>query len=80
MSEINSSSFNTVIDKATLDSVLCGDNSVPNAEKMMQEIYRVLAPGGVYVCISYGDDEHRRKYFVTSIVIIELSSLGNFCR
>ena len=64
MNEFNSASFNTVIDKGTLDCVLCGDNSVPNAEKMMQEIHRVLVPGGVYICISYGDEEHRKKYFV----------------
>lgn len=64
MSELNTASFNSVIDKGTLDCILCGDNSVPNAEKMMQEIYRILVPGGVYVCISYGDEEHRKKFFV----------------
>ncbi len=64
MAEFPNGEFNTVIDKGTLDSVLCGDNSVPNAEKMMQEIYRVLCPGGVYICVTYGDEDHRRKYFV----------------
>jgi len=64
MNEISSSSFNTIIDKGTLDCILCGDNSVPNAERMMQEIYRVLLPGGVYISISYGDEEHRKKFFV----------------
>ena len=56
--------FNAIIDKGTLDSVLCGDNSVPNAEKMMNEIYKILAPGSVYICISYGEEDHRRKFFV----------------
>jgi hypothetical protein len=23
----------------------------------------VLAPGGRYICITYGDPEHRKKYF-----------------
>ncbi len=64
MSELSSGEFNIVLDKGTLDSVLCGDNSVPNAEKMMQEIYRILSPGGFYICITYGDEEHRKKYFV----------------
>ena len=30
---------------------------------MISEIYRVLAPGGRYICITYGDPEHRKKYF-----------------
>jgi hypothetical protein len=64
MSEMQTGEFNVVLDKGTLDSVLCGDNSVPNADRMMQEIYRVLAPNGVYVCVTYGDEDHRKKYFV----------------
>lgn len=64
MTEIQSGEFNVVLDKGTLDSILCGDNSTPNAERMMQEIYRILGPNGHYICITYGDDDHRRKYFV----------------
>ena len=63
MSEFKTGEFNTIIDKGTLDSVLCGDNSLPNVEKMMSEIYRVLAPGGNYICITYGDADHRKKFF-----------------
>lgn len=63
MQEIQTGSFNVAIDKGTLDSVLCGDNSGNNAEKMINEIYRILAPGGRYICITYGDPEHRKKYF-----------------
>ena len=65
MKEIQTGSFNTVIDKGTLDSVLCGDNSVPNAQKMISEIFRVLVPGGHYICITYGDPEHRKKFLET---------------
>ena len=64
MNEFSPGEFNIVIDKGTLDSILCGDNSVPNAEKMMQEIYRVLGPKGVYICVTYGDEEHRINFFV----------------
>lgn len=66
MFELQSNEFNVVLDKGTLDSILCGDNSVPNAEKMMQEIYRVLAPKGVYICITYGNEEQRTHYFVNN--------------
>lgn len=68
MSEFSPSEFNIVLDKGTLDSVLCGDNSVPNAEKMMQEIFRVLCPRGVYICITYGDEEHRKNFFVSKFI------------
>jgi hypothetical protein len=64
MADIPTGEYNVVLDKGTLDSVLCGDNSTPNAERMMSEIFRVLSPNGHYICITYGDEEHRKKYFV----------------
>ena len=30
---------------------------------MLQEIYRVLSPTGVYICITYGLPEQRMDYF-----------------
>ena len=65
MKDFSTGEYTTILDKGTLDSVLCGDNSVPCAAKMMSEIYRVLAPGGHYMCISFGDPEHRKKYIET---------------
>ncbi len=29
---------------------------------MLSEIHRCLAPGGVYICVSYGTPEHRLHY------------------
>ena len=55
--------FDAVIDKGTLDSILCGDGSGPNAELMLSEIYRVLSPTGVYICITYGLPDQRLGYF-----------------
>merc|ERR1712178_606592 len=34
--ELNKEDFNVCIDKATLDSVLCGEGSTHNAQKMLQ--------------------------------------------
>lgn len=65
MKEFSDGLFDTVLDKGTLDCILCGDNSVPNAAKMMAEIFRVLKPGGHYMVISYGDPEYRKKYLET---------------
>ena len=70
MSEIKEGEFNVVLDKGTLDSILCGDNSTPNAQKMLKEIKRVLAPNGIYICVTYGDEEHRKKFFVNLNFII----------
>ena len=55
--------FNVVIDKGTLDAVMCSDDFVTNAKRMISEVHRVLQPGGKYICITYGDPEHRKKYF-----------------
>ena len=55
--------FDWVIDKGTFDSILCGDGSGPNSEQTLNEIYRVLSPTGVYVCISYGVPDQRENYF-----------------
>lgn len=64
MKEFNSEEFNTIIDKGTLDSVLCGENGIPSAEKMLKEVQRILVKGGVFICISYGDENQRRSFFV----------------
>ena len=56
-------SFDTVIDKATLDAIICGDEAVCNPDKVISEIYRVLKNNGVYICITYGVPEARMDYF-----------------
>jgi len=54
--------FNVVVDKATLDSVLCGEGSTHNAQKMLQEVSRTLSPNGVYIAISHGQPSYRLTY------------------
>lgn len=62
--QFSEGSYDCVIDKGTLDSILCGDGSGPNAHAMLSEIHRVLTPNGVYICISYGVKDQRNEYFV----------------
>jgi len=57
--------FNMVIDKALLDAQLCGENNFQNISEMVNEIYRVLKPGGVYVVVSYGVPATRMGYLKT---------------
>jgi EEF1A lysine methyltransferase 4 len=68
MSDLKNNEFNVIIDKGTLDSVLCGENSIPLVDKMMREVYRILDHNGVYFCISYGDEDHRKTFFVNKII------------
>jgi len=60
------SSFDIVIDKGTMDAILCGDNSVENVDKMISEIHRVLTPTGIYISITYGTPESRKCYLEKS--------------
>ena len=55
-------SFDCVLDKATMDSILCGENSMSNIASYLSEISRVLSPKGVYIAVSYGTPENRNCY------------------
>ncbi|EAR85248.3 methyltransferase domain protein (macronuclear) [Tetrahymena thermophila SB210] len=54
-------SFDCVIDKGTLDSVLCGEYSRQNSFKMLSEISRVLTQDGVYMVVTYGEEKKRQQ-------------------
>ena len=56
-------SFDVILDKGTLDAIICGDESSSNPEQALLEVNRVLKKNGVYICISYGMPEYRLDYF-----------------
>lgn len=64
MKEFQIEEFGIIIDKGTLDSILCGENASPVADKMINEVYRILDANGVFICISYGNEDTRKSYFV----------------
>ena len=69
--------FDFIIDKSTLDALLCGENSFVDVVYMTKEISRILKVGGIYFIISYGRPEYRlyhlkRKHLAFDIKIIEL--------
>jgi ubiquinone/menaquinone biosynthesis C-methylase UbiE len=68
MKMFENETFNFVIDKATLDCVLCGEGGVDDAIKVIKEVYRILVPDGVYVCITYGNEELRMSLFVYKLM------------
>ncbi|CAH9122932.1 unnamed protein product [Cuscuta epithymum] len=49
MSLFPDDSFDSVIDKGTLDSLMCGTNAPISACQMLGEVNRILKPGGVYM-------------------------------
>lgn len=55
--------FDLVVDKSTIDALLCGDNSFVQVARMLKETQRVLKPGGVYFVVSYGKPEARTFHF-----------------
>jgi 2-polyprenyl-3-methyl-5-hydroxy-6-metoxy-1,4-benzoquinol methylase len=54
--------FDVVIDKGTLDSVLCGDNPSPNSFNMLCKVSESLKPGGTYIVISHTQPAQRLNY------------------
>ncbi|XXG59575.1 hypothetical protein AAC387_Pa04g1635 [Persea americana] len=55
MSFFPDESFDSVIDKGTLDSLMCGTTAPISVSQMLGEVSRLLKPGGVYMLITYGD-------------------------
>lgn len=55
----SSNTFNLILDKSTIDALLCGDQAAYDVAKMLKEVQRVLKLGGYYMIISYGAPENR---------------------
>ncbi|XP_058077407.1 uncharacterized protein LOC131225832 isoform X1 [Magnolia sinica] len=55
MSFFQDETFDGVIDKGTLDSLMCGTNAPISTCQMLAEVSRLLKPGGIYMLITYGD-------------------------
>lgn len=64
LDEVYDQSFNCILDKGTLDCVACAEeDSQGKLERMLENMHRVLAPGGCFICISRGAPETRLIYF-----------------
>eukprot|EP00919_Chromeraceae_sp_WS-2016_P047030 GHVR01111525.1.p1 GENE.GHVR01111525.1~~GHVR01111525.1.p1 ORF type:complete len:161 (+),score=38.57 GHVR01111525.1:377-859(+) len=62
MKEFTDSYFDAVIDKGTMDSILCGEASTHTVQAMLREVSRVLKATGVYVVVSYGQPSYRMSF------------------
>ena len=61
--EMEDATMDCVIDKACFDSIACGLDAPVYTTKMLDHIYRVLSPNGVYISISNRPPDFRLKYF-----------------
>lgn len=66
-------SFATVLDKGTLDALVCCKESDANADGMISEIYRVLQPNGVLLLLTLGDPAHRLHYLLKPVYEWEIT-------
>jgi len=65
--------FDIVIDKSTIDALLCGEHSFINVAMMTKEVQRVLKQGGIYMIISYGQPENRIFHLEREHLAFDLS-------
>jgi len=54
--------FDLIIDKGTLDAILCGNDSAKNSSDMLDQCSRVLKPGGIFFIFTYGQPQSRLSY------------------
>lgn len=59
-------SFDLIINKGTLDAILCSNGAITRCNKMMAECSRVLKDHGSMVVVSHGTPENRKVCFENS--------------
>ncbi|XP_062181091.1 uncharacterized protein LOC133885396 [Phragmites australis] len=59
MSFFGDESFDCVLDKGTLDAMMCADDAPHGASKMLAEVARLIRPRGIYLLITYGAPKER---------------------
>ena len=67
-------SFDLIIDKSTIDALLCGSFAYLNVAIMLKECQRVLKTGGYYMAISYGVPDNREFHFVREHLKFQLNT------
>ena len=55
--------FDVVIDKGCLDSILCNENGFEIAEKMCKQVCKVLKQQGIFIVLTCGNPQNRIQIF-----------------
>jgi ubiquinone/menaquinone biosynthesis C-methylase UbiE len=66
MSQFEANSFDAIVDKGTIDSILSSPTSTSSLMKMFAEIKRVARSNSKYIVLSDGRAEERMHYFETA--------------
>jgi SAM-dependent methyltransferase len=61
--DYSDATFDVIVDKGTLDAILCGADSGKNSASMLSECHRVLKRGGTFISVSYGLPDTRLPHF-----------------
>ena len=73
--ELVAGSFDVVLDKGTLDALLCGGSSNEKRDvtsRLLEGCARLLRPAGTCVIVSLGAPEVRRRQFQESTTLLQL--------
>lgn len=61
--EFKENTFDAVIEKGTIDALVCKKDQGSSIHKFLEESYRVLRDGGVFLSISFGKPSLRLNYY-----------------
>lgn len=61
--EYESETFDLVLDKSTLDAIVCASHAYRKVAMMLREVQRVLKVGGIYIVITFGEPSRRMLHF-----------------
>jgi EEF1A lysine methyltransferase 4 len=66
--------FDLIVDKSTIDALLCGNFAYLNVAIMLKECQRVLKTGGYYMAVSYGVPDNREFHLIREHLKFELNT------
>lgn len=55
--------YEAVVDKSLIDTIMCASNSSAMVTKLVQNMYKILKPGGVYITLSLHKEDDVIDYF-----------------
>lgn len=79
-----SDSFDVAIDKGTMDAMMTSkgdvwdppEDVVESCNREVDEVLRVLRPGGIFIYLTFGQPHFRRRYLTRDRTTLEIRALG----